>query len=128
MYAGQKRADATPEAAAGAEKETVTETAIVRETKRDDDIPAPGPGLGPETVSGTETEIETTAKGETSLPAGTSAHPAPEKTKSETLTAGRTNTWTVLHQKSHLLGTSTTGKSPVSCSLDALFSWRDYGQ
>lgn len=147
IFAGQKRADATVEVAAEAEKETDTgteteieigieiETEIGRRTGRDDIalVLAPSPGLAPETVIATETGIETetgteteiAAKEETNLPAGLSAHLAPEKIKTETLTAGRTNMWIALHQRSLLLVTSTTAKSPVSCSLDALFSWRD---
>lgn len=106
---------------------TETETEIERRTGRDGIVLVldPSPDLAPETVNGTEIETEIAAKDETNLPAGLSAHLAPEKTKTETLTAGRTNMWTALHQKSLLLVTSTTAKSPVSCSLDALFSWRD---
>lgn len=138
LFPGQKRAGATAEVAAEAEKETGTETAtetgteIGKRTGRDAIalVLAPSPGLAPETAIGTEKEIETeiVAKKEINLPAGLSAHPAPKKTKRETLTAGRTNMWTGLHQRSLLLVTSTMAKSPVSCSLDALFNWRDYGQ
>lgn len=133
ILTGQKRADATAEVAAEAEKKTDTETAteieteIGRRTGRDDIVLDPGPDLAPEIANVTEIETETeiAAKGEINPPAGLSAHPAPEKTKTETLTAGRTNMWTALHQKSLLLVTSTMAKSPVSCSLDALFSWKD---
>lgn len=118
MTAGQKRADATVEVAAEAKKENATETEIMRETGRG------GIALvhAPETAIGTETE--TKGRGEKNLPDGASAHPAPGKTKTETLTAGRTNTWTVLHRRSRLLVTSIMAKLPVSCSLVALFSWK----
>ncbi len=132
---GQRRADTRAEVAAEAEKETdtETETEIGRRTGRDDIALVPGRDLARETVSGTEieieieteTETENVAKEETSLPVGVSAHLAPKKTKTETRIAGRTNMWTVLHQRSLQLVTSTMAKSPASCSLGALFSWRD---
>lgn len=140
VLAGQRRADVTVEVAAEAETETDTETEIgtgtgiatgtetETETGSEDIVPgrAPGPGLAPEIVIVTEikTETETVAKEETSRPAGRSVHRAPGRTRTETATAGRTNTWTGRHQRSLLLETSTTAKSPASCSLDALFSWR----
>lgn len=118
IKAGQKRSDAEAEA----EIETDTETEIVTKTGRGDVVlvRAPGPDLAPETASGTATEIA--ANDGTNLHAGVSARRAPEKTKTET---GRTNMWTVLHRRSHPSGTSTTAKSPVSCSSDASFSWKD---
>lgn len=101
-------------------------TEIGTETERDDIAPGPDPGHAPETAIATEKETETeiVARGETNRPVGLSAHPAQEKIKTETLTGGKTNTWTVLHQRSRLLVTSTTEKSQVSCSLDASSSWR----
>lgn len=129
--AGRTRADATAGAAAEAETETRdTETEIGRKTERGGITPArgPGPGLTPgnatdgeigtetetgETGTGTAgtgigTETEIGAREETSLLAGASARRAPERTKS--LTAGRTNTWTVLLRRSRPSATSTTAK------------------
>lgn len=140
MTTGRRRADATVEVAAEAEKETVTETEtrIVSGTETEIETETgtgsegivldhvPDPGLAPETAIDTErkTETETAAKEETNLLDGQSVHRAPEKTRTETLTAGRTNMWTDLHQRSLLLETSTTAKSPASCSLVVLCSWR----
>lgn len=120
IFTEQKKADVT--AGVAAEKGTDTETRIG--TGRDGTAldPGPGPGLALETATVTETEI--VEREGTNLLDGPIAHPAPEKTKKRTLTGGRTNTWTGLLQRSHLLGTSTMAKSPASCSLDALFSWR----
>lgn len=140
----QKRADVTAAVAAEAETETATEieteteTETERGTARDGIALAPGPGLapetaidtGPETGTGiereieTETEIETVARKETNPPVGASARPAPRERQTETLTAGRTSTWTVLRLRSPPLGTYTAAKSPASCSSAASFSWR----
>lgn len=121
----QKRADITAEAAAEAEKETDTEIEIGRRTGRDVIVLDHAPDLAPETVIVTEIEREIAVNEKTNLPGGLSAHQAPEKTKTEILTAGRTNMWTALHQRSLLLVTYTTAKSLASCSLDALFNWKD---
>lgn len=117
----------TGEVAAEAEKKTDTE--IGKRTERDGIVPdpIPDPGHAPETVIGIEIEIETVAREETNLPAGLSAHLVREKTKRESLTAGRTNTWIALHLRNLLLVISTMERLPASCSLDALFSLRDSG-
>lgn len=117
----------TGEVAAEAEKKTDTEieTEIGKRTERDGIVP--DPGHAPETVIGIEIEIETVAREETNLPAGLSAHLVREKTKRESLTAGRTNTWIALHLRNLLLVISTMERLPASCSLDALFSLRDSG-
>lgn len=124
--AGQKRADATVEVAAEAETEiaTATETEIMIETGGDGTVPGRAQEIAIATETEKETGTESRGRGEKNLPGGTNAHPAPRRTKTETLTAGRTNTWTGLHLRSLLLVTSTTARSPASCSLDALFSWR----
>ena len=130
-FAGQKRADAKAEVAAEAETgtDTETETGITTETGigTGRDGIAQGPGRTPETTIATEIEMEIVEKEETNLSAGLSAHLVPRKTKTKTktLSAGKTNTWTAHHLRSLLSVTYTTAKSPVSCSLDALFSWRD---
>jgi len=120
-----KKVSVAAEVAAEAEKETGTdtETEIGRRTGRDGTVRVPGPGRVPETVMGTEIDI--TAKEATNIPVGLSALPAPKKSKKETLTAGRTNMWIALLQRNLLLVTSTTGRSPASCSLGALFNWKD---
>lgn len=121
----------TGEVAAEAEKKTDTEieTEIGKRTERDGIVPdpIPDPGHAPETVIGIEIEIGTVAREETNLPAGPSAHLVREKTKRESLTAGRTNTWIALHLRNLLLVISTMERLPASCSLDALFSLRDSG-
>lgn len=123
MAAGQKRAGATAEVAAEAEREIVIATGTEIEIM----IEIGGGGIvhGPARETEIATETETRGRGEKNLPDGANAHPAPGRTKTGTLTAGRTNTWTVPHQRSRLLVTSTTGRSRASCSLDALFSWKD---
>lgn len=125
---GQKRADITAVVAAEAEKGTDTETEIGIRTEGEGIVPdhAPDPGLAPETAIATEREIAANEK--TNLPDGPNAHLAPEKTKTEIPNAGRTNTWTALPPRSLLLVTYTTAKWPVSCSLDASFSWKAWGQ
>lgn len=49
------------------------------------------------------------------------------KTKKKAQTGGRTNMWTGPHRRSRLWGISTMAKSPVSCSLAALCSWKVSG-
>lgn len=124
IFTDQKKADVK----AGVAAEKGTDTGIGTRTGGDGTAldHVPGQGLAPETTIVTETEI--VGKEETSRLDGLSVHPAPEKTKKRTLTGGRTNTWTGLLQRSPLLVTSTMAKSPASCSLDALSSWRGSGQ
>lgn len=125
--AGLRRSDVPVGVAAEAETETDTETGteteIETETGRRTGRGLAGLVHAPETGSGAENESESEAKRETSLPAGASALRAPGKT----LIGGRTNTWSAPHQRSPQWGTSTVGRSPASCSLDALSSWRGYG-
>lgn len=106
--ADQKKASVTAEVAAEAEKETdaETETGIERRTGREgtDLDRVQDPDLAPETETGTEV----VAREETDLPVGLIAHPAPERTKTKMLTAGKTNMWIALLQRSLLWATSTT--------------------
>lgn len=122
MSTDQKRAGATVEVAAEAEREIGTVTEITIETGGDDTVPARAREIA--TATEREKETESRERGEKSLPGGPSAHPVPGRTKTETLTAGRTNTWTGLRPRSLLSVTSTTARSPASCSLDALFNWK----
>lgn len=124
MRTGQRRADATVEVAAEAEREIGTATEITIETAGGDTVPGRALEIASVTATEREKESESRGRGEKSLLGGASARPAPRRSKTETLTAGRTNTWTVLRLRSLLLGTSTTARSPASCSLDALFNWK----
>lgn len=118
MATGQRRAGGTVEVAAEAERGIATVTEIQIETGGDDT----DPGRAREIAIATETESR--GRGERSPPGGTSAHPVHRRTKTETRTGGRTNTWTGLRLRSLLLVTSTMARSPASCSLGALFNWK----
>lgn len=124
MVTGQRRADVAVEVAAEAKRGIGTVTEIPIETGGDDTVPVPGHAREIAIATEKETETESRGRGERSPPGGTSAHPAPGRTKTETLTAGRTNTWTGLRLRSRLWVTSTTARSPALCSLDALFNWK----
>lgn len=123
VFLGRTKADIAAEAEAETDTGTEIEPGIETETGGDAIAldRARDPGLAPETA----TEIETEAKEGRSPPAGGSARPAPERIRTGTGTAGKTNTWTGLLQRSLLWGTSTTARSPASCSSDVLSSWRD---
>lgn len=101
--------------AAEAENETDTEIGTGTGTGNDGTVLALAPdrGLAPGTGTATETETEIAVKGETALPAGLTAHLVPERTRTETTTDGRTNTSTAPRQRSLLLATSITEKSPA---------------
>lgn len=132
----QKRADVVAEAEKRTDTATETgiETEIGIETGTgigtgeemggDGTVLDLGPGPAPGIVTDTEIETEIMVKEETSLTAGLSVHPALEKTRTRTLSAGKTNTWTGLLQRSLLWATFTTEKLPASCSLAASFSSR----
>lgn len=110
-------------AEAGAETEIGIETEIGRgtEIETEGDAIALAPVLDLVLMRGT---------GESAGAAGTlAADPGVQLAQTETKaqTAGRTNMWTALHQRSHLWLISTMAKSPVSCSLAALCSWKDLG-
>lgn len=128
MSTGRRRAGATVEVVAGAEREIGTVIEIMTETGGDGSVPGRALEIGIATERETETEKESRARGEKSPPGGPSARPAPGRTRTETLTAGKTNTWTGLRLRSLLLVTSTTARSPASCSLDALFNWKGWGR
>ena len=116
-------------AEAGAVARTGTETGV------DATAHAPGPvqGTAPATGTGRETGRETGTEitARSTRLAGLTAPLAPVETETESemwtstlKTAGRTNMSTDHLRRSLLWGTSTTAKSPASCSLAALSSWR----
>ena len=103
----------------GVESETATAIVSAIETTSGDTGPAhvPGPGRG--------------IRGSLGIGPGAEVRVPPETGRTETSTGrgiwtdGGISMWTALPPKSPPSGTFTTARSPASCSLDALCSWRD---